>query len=304
VGIKGHIDLEPLKRPIRNWWRKVNRVKPDCLPEPFFHAVDIAALDDFFSGRGSDLQDLPETAAALTGQCYICNAEVNFRIKRPENGEPVNWRETLACPGCGLINRWRGCLHLFDAICQPTTADRIYLTETLSPVYQQLTKQYPLLVSSEYLPQAKLGETVEMHSVMVRNEDVTQLTFADRSFEAVLCFDVLEHVPDYRKALHEFYRVLTPGGQLVLSVPFSFQQETLVRAVVNNEGNIEHLMEPCYHGDPLSAEGVLSYYDFGMDLLEEMKNAGFPECFIVCYSSAHWGYLKQHVAFVARKLKR
>jgi len=49
---------------------------------------------------------------------------------------------------------------------------------------------------------------------------------------------------------------------------------------------------------------VLSYYDFGMELLEEMKSAGFPECFVVCYSSAHWGYLKQHVAFVARKLKR
>jgi SAM-dependent methyltransferase len=298
------MDMEPLKRSIRNWWRKANRVKPGSLPEPFHHATDIAALNNFFSNRRSDLQGAAETAATLTGQCYICNAEVNFRIKRPENGEPVNWRETLACPNCGLINRWRGCLHLFDAICQPTAADRIYLTETLSPVFQQLAKQYPLLVSSEYLPQAKPGESVEMHSTTIRNEDVTQLTFPDRSFEAVLCFDVLEHVPDYRKALHEFYRVLAPGGQLVLSVPFSFQQETLVRAVVNDEGNIEHLMEPCYHGDPLSAEGVLSYYDFGMELLEEMGSTGFQEHFTVCYSSAHWGYLRPHIAFVARKLKR
>ena len=220
MGIKSHIDLEPLKRTCRNWWRKINRVKPGSLPEPFFHAVDIAALNDYFSSRESDAEGPPETAAALTGQCYVCNAEVNFQIKRPEDEGPVNWRETLSCPDCGLINRWRSCLHLFDAICEPTSADRIYLTETLSPVCQQLESRYPLMVSSEYLPQAEPGETVEMHSTTVRNEDVTQLTFADRSFEAVLCFDVMEHVPDYRKALREFYRVLASGRSVGAQRPF------------------------------------------------------------------------------------
>jgi hypothetical protein len=114
---------------------------------------------------------------------------------------------------------------------------------------------------------------------------------------------VLEHVPDYRRALGEFFRVLTPGGQLVVSVPFSFQQQTIVRAVVGGTGHIEHLVRPCYHGDPLAAEGVLSYYDFGADLLLEMKRAGFAESFLVCYRSARWGYLNENVAFVARKFR-
>jgi hypothetical protein len=113
----------------------------------------------------------------------------------------------------------------------------------------------------------------------------------------------LEHVPDYRTALKEFFRVLAVGGQLVLSVPFSFRQETVVRAIVDESGEIEHLVEPCYHGDPLSPEGVLSYYDFGMDLLEELSRSGFSECFVVCYSSAPWGYMDENIAFIARKLK-
>jgi len=278
-------------------------VLPSALPAPFHHAENISVLHEYFSAHETDLDSLSNSTTRLHGTCFICEEEVDFRVERPQDGSPVNWRETLSCPNCGLINRWRSCLHLFDAICQPTDRDRIYLTETLSPVYQQLAGLYPLLSSSEFLQEAEPGERVNMHSVSVRNEDVTRLTFADRSFDAVLCFDVLEHVPDYRQALKEFYRVLASGGQLVVSVPFSHQQETIVRAVVNSEGDIEHLVEPCYHGDPLSADGVLSYYDFGMDLLGEMKKAGFDECFLLCYSSRHWGYLMNNVAFVARRLK-
>ncbi|MGA9572315.1 MAG: class I SAM-dependent methyltransferase, partial [Lysobacterales bacterium] len=145
---------------------------------------------------------------------------------------------------------------MFEAICEPAVDDRIYLTETLSPVFQNLAGRFPLLVASEYFADHEPGEMVQTHVGPVRNEDVTQLSFDDNSLDIILCFDVLEHVPDYRSALGEFHRVLDRGGQLVLSVPFSFQQETHVRARIDKAGNIEHLVEPSYHGDPLSDQGV------------------------------------------------
>jgi SAM-dependent methyltransferase len=49
--------------------------------------------------------------------------------------------------------------------------------------------------------------------------DVTALPFSAASFDAVVLGEVLEHVPDDRKAAAEVGRVLRPGGVLALSVP-------------------------------------------------------------------------------------
>jgi SAM-dependent methyltransferase len=49
--------------------------------------------------------------------------------------------------------------------------------------------------------------------------DVTDLPFADGTFDATVLGEVLEHVPDDRAGLAEVARVLEPTGLLALSVP-------------------------------------------------------------------------------------
>jgi ubiquinone/menaquinone biosynthesis C-methylase UbiE len=49
--------------------------------------------------------------------------------------------------------------------------------------------------------------------------DAGRLPFADASFDAVICSEVLEHLPDVPLALSEIDRVLKPGGKFALSVP-------------------------------------------------------------------------------------
>lgn len=46
-----------------------------------------------------------------------------------------------------------------------------------------------------------------------------KLPFADNSFDVLLSHEVLEHVEDDRQAVLEAYRVLKPGGRLVIFVP-------------------------------------------------------------------------------------
>jgi SAM-dependent methyltransferase len=48
------------------------------------------------------------------------------------------------------------------------------------------------------------------------------LPFADRSFDTILCTEVLEHTQQPFQVMQEFTRVLKPGGHLLLSVPFIY----------------------------------------------------------------------------------
>jgi len=59
---------------------------------------------------------------------------------------------------------------------------------------------------------AGIGEEVTQASA-------EQIPFPDESFDAVFVLDVLEHVRDEAAALTQIYRVLKPGGIVVISVP-------------------------------------------------------------------------------------
>lgn len=49
--------------------------------------------------------------------------------------------------------------------------------------------------------------------------DVTELPFENESFDKIILSEVLEHIPDDKKALAEVYRALKPGGVLGITVP-------------------------------------------------------------------------------------
>ncbi|WP_089724574.1 class I SAM-dependent methyltransferase [Candidatus Thiosymbion oneisti] len=50
--------------------------------------------------------------------------------------------------------------------------------------------------------------------------DIAEIPAPDASFDAILCSEVLEHVPEPTHALDEFARLLKPGGTLILTAPF------------------------------------------------------------------------------------
>jgi SAM-dependent methyltransferase len=54
--------------------------------------------------------------------------------------------------------------------------------------------------------------------------DLSSIPVPDASFDTVLSTQVLEHLPDPRKVLVEFARVLKPGGQLWLSAPLFYEE--------------------------------------------------------------------------------
>jgi 2-polyprenyl-3-methyl-5-hydroxy-6-metoxy-1,4-benzoquinol methylase len=48
---------------------------------------------------------------------------------------------------------------------------------------------------------------------------ILEIPFPDNTFDIVVSSEVIEHVPDPYKAMQELYRVLKPGGTMVLTTP-------------------------------------------------------------------------------------
>ena len=51
--------------------------------------------------------------------------------------------------------------------------------------------------------------------------DISAIPEPDGAFDAILCSEVLEHLPDPLAALDEFARLLKPSGILILTAPFA-----------------------------------------------------------------------------------
>lgn len=227
----------------------------------------------------------------VAGYCAVCLSESEFDLGDISGGEP-NWRESMRCTQCGLINRWRASLHLYRLLGHAIPEGPVYITEQTTPVFAWLSERLPGLIGSEFVaPDAVPGEVRDWNGIQLRHEDVTRLSMETGSLAALLTFDVLEHVPGWLHALAEFARVLMPGGMMLFTAPFLFEsRDTVVRARIAPDGSIEHLLPAAYHGDPLSADGVLCYQEFGWDLLDELTRAGFARCEIISCWAPDAGY--------------
>jgi len=59
----------------------------------------------------------------------------------------------------------------------------------------------------------------------MKQEDITQISFEDNSFDVIFCSHVLEHIDDDRKAMRELRRILKPEGFAMLQVPLRMSLE-------------------------------------------------------------------------------
>lgn len=224
-------------------------------------------------------------AQALQGHagsvyCSLCKHVSSLKLP-PGVLDP---REHMCCEVCGLNSRVRAGISLMYDLAPG--AKRIYMTEQATPAFASMQKRHPDILGSEFQPDTKARRQLSRQLVAlggrgeVEYQDVTALTFAGASLDAVLSFDVLEHVPDYRSALAEFARALVPGGICVATFPFTDTPDMCTRARLTPQGKIEHLLEPEYHGDPISG-GVLCFYHFGWDVLDAATSAGFSSAMMV-----------------------
>jgi ubiquinone/menaquinone biosynthesis C-methylase UbiE len=57
--------------------------------------------------------------------------------------------------------------------------------------------------------------------------DGKTLPFPDASFDCVLATEVFEHIFNLEEVLREIHRVLKPGGRMIVTTPFAFQEHEM-----------------------------------------------------------------------------
>lgn len=88
--------------------------------------------------------------------------------------------------------------------------------------------------------------------------DICSIPEANDSFDAILCSEVFEHLPDPLSALDEFSRLLRPGGKLIITAPFASLVHFAPYFYATGFSSYwyqEHLPKRGFHIDQLEANG-------------------------------------------------
>ncbi|HNY32895.1 MAG TPA: methyltransferase domain-containing protein [Fibrobacteria bacterium] len=141
---------------------------------------------------------------------------------------------------------------------------KIHESSASGPVYHLFMRECNGYQASQFFEGGARGEVYQGF----RCEDLGNQTFPDESFDLVITQDVLEHLPDPESAFREIARTLKPGGAHLFTVPWYRGTKTRARAKFHENGKVEHLLPPQYHGNPVDPCGSLVVTDWGDDMLQ------------------------------------
>ena len=201
----------------------------DALPEL---DVGLAKHEDWLAltRRHPAIQD-EQSVLSIMARAQQVGIESTYLGKvEPEEVEirGPNYRESFAARG--LSPRARVILDHVSAMPiagAPETA-RIFAPEATTPFSRALKERYPGFSGSEYMP----DPAVQERFAPIPHEDLESLSFPDASFDVAICNDVFEHLAALDQCLSELGRILVPGGTLLATFPFAYDQyETIVKAV-------------------------------------------------------------------------
>ncbi len=194
------------------------------------------------------------------GFCHCCDQAVRF------TAADYWFRDHYICAECGSIPRERALAwaieHFFPDWRRATIHESSPIERGISPKLKKHCQNY---IASQFFPGIKSG--VEHQGW--RCENLESLSFADNSIDLHISQDVMEHIFNPDLAFREIARSLRPGGMHIFTVPLVNKSEpTEVCAKTGEDEAVEYLLEPEYHGSPVSEQGALVTRRWGYDICD------------------------------------
>lgn len=192
------------------------------------------------------------------GYCPVCEDQTWFYWKG------VRLRSDYRCIRCGSNPRWRAIAFVLSTYFPNWPSLAIHESSPGGPTHALFERRCENYTPTHFYPDCKTGQMVRG----CRCEDLGKLTFADETFDLTITQDVFEHLPDPIAAFREIARTLRPGGAHVFTLPWNRGHATQVRTKIDDREQVEHILPPVFHGNPIDDKGSLVFTDWGDDLFD------------------------------------
>jgi len=207
---------------------------------------------------------LRETYLALASLRYLGNRVAcpycnwHFRKFVPY---PVPLRPNALCPRCGSAERHR-LLWLYLRDKTNFFSDNLNVLDIgFSWCY---SKKFKTLPNLNYI-----SADISSPLAMVRM-DITRIPLSDNSFDCIICYHVLDQVPDDRKAMRELFRILKPGAWAILQEPIPCDRKETFECPTTTSPDEGHIDSSGYTFGP--GHHIRLY---GLDYKDRLEEAGF-----------------------------
>lgn len=134
-------------------------------------------------------------------QCNICNKKLNSFV--------LLKNEDLLCPFCGSLSRNRRLWKLLNDN-NSINGNFLHFSPSRS-LYRNLKKRKNINYFSSDFEDEFLADY---------KFDITNIEQESNQFDTIICYHILEHIIEDKKAMFELHKVLKPNGTIFIQTPF------------------------------------------------------------------------------------
>lgn len=205
-------------------------------------------------------------------ECNICRTRLK-KFAQLENGQ-------LICPICGSLPRTRRLNMLLE-------------TEFLKPDFSFLDFSPSRMLFKKW----KKRKDISYYPTDFENQflsdyryDITDIDAEEGKFDLMVCYHILEHITEDRKAMSELYRVLKKGGTVLIQTPFKEGEIYEDDSITTEEERLKHFGQE---------DHVRIYSVRGLE--SRLKSAGFQVTVRTFSEDKYHGYSQNEKVLICRK---
>lgn len=155
-------------------------------------------------------------------ECNVCGFQLSKFIELERKGK--------LCPRCGSLPRTRRLYRFLseETELQNTSILHFSPPASLRNVLQNSTAKH--YITTDYEDEFRADKRL----------NIVAIDEPDATYDLVICYHVLEHIPNDLTAMKELFRILAPGGSCFIQTPFKTGEIYEDRAVQSEADRLKH----------------------------------------------------------------